>query len=276
MSDRPAEGPDREALRRHLEWMRDQAGSYDTETAAREALALLPTPPAPDDDLPPGEWCATHNVYDCAERGPCAPGGGEGLRAEVERLCDEAERASGNEVAWVPTGRLRAALAARDTDTADRALAAELAKAHERIASLEWLLSHSRVARDTDQGVCTCEPCPGRGNDGHGLTHCAECCMGTGVVDFDPACPLPQHRDLARQQHRDTDQGARDALAQVDHLDTVVRQLREQGDVRQVSLADDGVTEAPSLADELWLIAYNLRAVLARATPEADPTDYDG
>jgi len=22
--------------------------------------------------------------------------------------------------------------------------------------------------------------CPGRGNDGHGLTHCAECCFGSG------------------------------------------------------------------------------------------------
>lgn len=36
---------------------------------------------------------------------------------------------------------------------------------------------------------CECLPCPGRGNDGHGLTHCAECCFGTGVlVDLD--CPV--------------------------------------------------------------------------------------
>lgn len=33
---------------------------------------------------------------------------------------------------------------------------------------------------------CECPPCPGRGNDGHGLTHCAECCFGTGVeADMD-------------------------------------------------------------------------------------------
>jgi hypothetical protein len=35
---------------------------------------------------------------------------------------------------------------------------------------------------------CDCPPCPGRGNDGHGLTHCAECCFGSGV-EADPDCP---------------------------------------------------------------------------------------
>jgi len=35
---------------------------------------------------------------------------------------------------------------------------------------------------------CECPPCPGRGNDGHGLTHCAECCMGA-AVDADLSCP---------------------------------------------------------------------------------------
>jgi len=36
--------------------------------------------------------------------------------------------------------------------------------------------------------LCDCPPCPGRGNDGHGMTHCAECCFGSGVVaDID--CP---------------------------------------------------------------------------------------
>jgi hypothetical protein len=33
-----------------------------------------------------------------------------------------------------------------------------------------------------------CEPCPGRGTDGHGMEHCAECCYGTGVI-ADPECP---------------------------------------------------------------------------------------
>ncbi len=36
---------------------------------------------------------------------------------------------------------------------------------------------------------CRCERCQGRGNDGHGLTHCAECCFGTGLIaDID--CPI--------------------------------------------------------------------------------------
>ncbi|WP_235738975.1 hypothetical protein [Nocardioides alcanivorans] len=35
---------------------------------------------------------------------------------------------------------------------------------------------------------CACPPCPGRGNDGHGLTHCAECCFGSGV-EADMDCP---------------------------------------------------------------------------------------
>lgn len=40
-----------------------------------------------------------------------------------------------------------------------------------------------------DQAACICEPCSGRGIDGHGMEHCAECCFGTGfVVDID--CPL--------------------------------------------------------------------------------------
>jgi hypothetical protein len=35
---------------------------------------------------------------------------------------------------------------------------------------------------------CHCEPCPGRGFDGHGMNHCAECCFGTGVLG-EPECP---------------------------------------------------------------------------------------
>jgi hypothetical protein len=41
---------------------------------------------------------------------------------------------------------------------------------------------------------CACPPCPGRGNDGHGMTHCAECCWGTRV-EADLDCPV--HGDLS-------------------------------------------------------------------------------
>jgi len=37
--------------------------------------------------------------------------------------------------------------------------------------------------------ACHCLPCPGRGYDGHGMNHCAECCFGTGV-EADLACPV--------------------------------------------------------------------------------------
>lgn len=36
---------------------------------------------------------------------------------------------------------------------------------------------------------CDCPPCPGRGNDGHKMTHCAECCFGSGV-EADIDCPV--------------------------------------------------------------------------------------
>lgn len=61
-------------------------------------------------------------------------------------------------------------------------------------AFLLWLPSAWQAANrklDTllaDDG-CECLPCPGRGNGGHGMTHCAECCFGTGV-EADIDCPI--------------------------------------------------------------------------------------
>lgn len=43
--------------------------------------------------------------------------------------------------------------------------------------------------------ACRCEPCPGRGSDGHGMNHCAECCWGTGVI-AEPDCPTHGERGL--------------------------------------------------------------------------------
>lgn len=55
-----------------------------------------------------------------------------------------------------------------------------------------WVCVAVRAAVDEAARVrgaaCECPPCPGRGNDGHRMTHCAECCFGTGV-EADPACP---------------------------------------------------------------------------------------
>lgn len=52
------------------------------------------------------------------------------------------------------------------------------------------------------------------------------------------------------------------ALVQVGYLDLVAKQIREQGDVAQVLMDGEGVGPTHSLADELWMIAFNLRAAL--------------
>lgn len=75
------------------------------------------------------------------------------------------------------------------------------------------------------ENECHCPPCPGRGNDGHGLSHCAECCFGTGVeVDLD--CPVhglpPEHdermQNFARILRED---GWAETLADIDELPEV-------------------------------------------------------
>lgn len=53
--------------------------------------------------------------------------------------------------------------------------------------SYEGPQEHCRVHGREAVG-CQCPPCPGKGIDGNGLNHCAECCWGTRVVaDID--CP---------------------------------------------------------------------------------------
>lgn len=62
-------------------------------------------------------------------------------------------------------------------------------------AALRATVSDERAAqivarvKELEAAGCQCPPCPGRGNDGHGMTHCAECCFGTGVK-ADPGCPV--------------------------------------------------------------------------------------
>jgi hypothetical protein len=165
----PAEGPDREALRRHRAasyairevyrvvtansgMTADRADAFADE-AADAVLALLPTPPASGDEP---ERCARHGMVDCACVKVPAPGGdplsvadwnnalpgdddsdpepapisGEGLRGEVAAAVWTQNRVLAAEV-----DRLRAALAARDTDQGarDAQLRANLA------ATDDWL-----------------------------------------------------------------------------------------------------------------------------------------
>lgn len=62
---------------------------------------------------------------------------------------------------------------------------------HQRCAKADCPCIHHRMTAPApeQQAGCACPPCPGRGNDGHGMTHCAECCFGTGV-EADLACPV--------------------------------------------------------------------------------------
>ena len=54
-------------------------------------------------------------------------------------------------------------------------------------AAVESIIADRLSAAGVTPG-CECPPCPGRGNDGHGLTHCAECCFGS-MVEADEDCP---------------------------------------------------------------------------------------
>lgn len=43
---------------------------------------------------------------------------------------------------------------------------------------------------------CTCVPCTTPGQ----LGHCAECCMGTMIEEYDHGCPVPEHEEMAVRQ----------------------------------------------------------------------------
>ena len=49
--------------------------------------------------------------------------------------------------------------------------------------------------------VCTCAPCVHPGYGAPGLTHCAACCYGTLIEEYDLDCPVPAHQELAIRQH---------------------------------------------------------------------------
>lgn len=69
---------------------------------------------------------------------------------------------------------------------------AYLSTLEEREVAFGRILDSRQLRRTHELFLCECPPCPGRGNDGHGLSHCAECCYGTGVVaDID--CPIHGH-----------------------------------------------------------------------------------
>jgi hypothetical protein len=176
MSDRPTEGPDREALRQQIVAqahyvLTSPVSPYrrPEERIADAVLALLPTPPAPGGEETREDYWKRrfHEEADAhdrtatdliaARRGLSAPGGGEGLRAtdlraEVDVLARVLmaawEKAEGKPVnpSYVATfaDMARAALAARDTDQGARDALAEVERLRDDMASTPTIITVSR------------------------------------------------------------------------------------------------------------------------------------
>ncbi len=47
---------------------------------------------------------------------------------------------------------------------------------------------------------CICIPCTTPAYGAPGFDHCAACCAGSMIAEYDHACPISEHRDLARAQ----------------------------------------------------------------------------
>lgn len=81
------------------------------------------------------------------------------------------------------------------------------------------------VEKASPRVICDCPPCPGRGHDGHGTTHCAECCFGT-LVEADLDCPV--HGDGLVNPPASTD-GATVADIHWGHVDSRPTSLHGNG-----------------------------------------------
>lgn len=47
---------------------------------------------------------------------------------------------------------------------------------------------------------CTCAPCETPAYGAPGIAHCAACCYGTMIEEYDPDCPIDEHHMLALRQ----------------------------------------------------------------------------
>ena len=48
--------------------------------------------------------------------------------------------------------------------------------------------------------VCTCLPCLTPAYGVPGWDHCAACCYGTLIEEYDHNCPVTEHREMAERQ----------------------------------------------------------------------------
>lgn len=49
---------------------------------------------------------------------------------------------------------------------------------------------------------CICTPCRSPQWGAAGVAHCAACCAGSGIEEYDPACLVGDHAEMARKQWR--------------------------------------------------------------------------
>ncbi|GAB2970142.1 DNA-methyltransferase [Nocardioides montaniterrae] len=121
-----------------------------------------------------------------------------------------------------------------------------------------------REALATD---CACPPCPGRGNDGHGMTHCAECCFGTGV-EADIDCPthgdhLPPFRYVAKADQSErvkVDGIAHPTVKPLDLMRWLVRLVTPPGGTVLEPFAGSGTTVGACLLEGFNVIGIEREA----------------
>jgi hypothetical protein len=65
----------------------------------------------------------------------------------------------------------------------------------ELVAVLDRSLQRS-AAQD-----CTCAPCASPQYGAPGVAHCAACCAGSLIEEYDDQCPIAAHRDMAARQY---------------------------------------------------------------------------
>lgn len=47
---------------------------------------------------------------------------------------------------------------------------------------------------------CTCVPCTSPAGGVPGRSHCAACCYGSLIEEYDFNCPIEEHREWAKRQ----------------------------------------------------------------------------
>jgi hypothetical protein len=50
------------------------------------------------------------------------------------------------------------------------------------------------------QEQCTCKPCESPAYGAPGIAHCAACCYGSLIEEYDHDCPIPEHQYWAERQ----------------------------------------------------------------------------